>query len=158
MRNTRGQASLEFLMTYGWALLVIGVVMVVLWQWGLFTPQGTTKQTYMGFWGLMPVDYSYRTDGTLNISFQNNIIDGSINVTQINVTAEGIPTTDSTSPSLHQWVTPGGRFSWKGVVSGSAGAGNAYNIFLAVAYWDNRTGPTRIFRSSGTIQGSVESI
>jgi hypothetical protein len=152
MRKTRGQASLEFLMTYGWAILVVGVVMVVLWQWGIFTPSGNNKQTYMGFWGMMPVDFSYKSNGYLNISLQNNIIDGSINVTGVNVTADGIAQTESIS----QWLNPGDRFSWQKQVSGPTTQGNAYTILLTISYWDNRTGSGTVFTSSGTLQGTVE--
>ena len=113
MRKNRGQASLEFMMTYGWAILVVGVVLVVLWQWGIFTPSGGTKTTYMGFWGVMPVDFSYKSNGTLKLSLQNNIIDGNINITQVNVTANGI----SNSSSIAQWLTPGQLFSWEKQVS-----------------------------------------
>jgi hypothetical protein len=154
MRKNRGQASLEFMMTYGWAILVIGVVLVVLWQWGLFTPSGGTKTTYMGFWGVMPVDFSYKSNGKLNISLQNNIIDGTINVTQINVSADGIRSSDS---STTRWLTPGQRFGWESTVTGPTNQGNAYSIILTITYWDNRTGPDTIFRSSGTLQGTTES-
>lgn len=154
MRKTRGQASLEFLMTYGWAILVMGVVLVVLWQWGIFTPQGTSKATYMGFWGVMPVDFVYRSDGVLNISFQNNIIDGDINVTEISFTADGIPVSGI---PINQWLAPGEMFSWEQQVSVPVTAGNAYTLILSVAYWDNRTGSDTIFTSSGTLQGTVES-
>jgi len=140
-------------MTYGWAILVIGVVLVVLWQWGIFTPSGGTKTTYMGFWGVMPVDFSYKSNGKLNISFQNNIIDGSINITQINVSADGITSGDS---SIDRWLTPGQQFNWEKQVSTPTNQGNAYSILLTVSYWDNRTGPATIFRSSGTLQGTVE--
>lgn len=104
MRKTRGQASLEFLMTYGWAILVIGVVLVVLWQWGLFTPQGTSKSTYMGFWGVIPVDFAYRSNGRFNISLQNTIVDGDINITGINATIEGILITEN---DINKWLAPG---------------------------------------------------
>jgi len=153
MRKTRGQASLEFLMTYGWAILVIGVVLVVLWQWGLFTPQGTSKSTYMGFWGVIPVDFAYRSNGRFNISLQNTIVDGDINITGINVTADGI----SMPPDgVNKWLAPGEKFSWEKQVSASAAKGSTYTILLSVSYWDNRTGPGVVFISSGTLQGTVE--
>jgi hypothetical protein len=152
MRKTRGQASLEFLMTYGWAILVVGVVMVVLWQWGLFTPSGGTKTTYMGFWGVMPIDFSYKSNGTLKLSLQNNIIDGTINITGINVSVQGINAPDS----LHQVLSAGEIFKWEKQVSVGENQGNAYSILLIITYWDNRTGPASTFRSSGTLQGTVE--
>jgi hypothetical protein len=136
MRKTRGQASLEFMMTYGWAILVIG-----------------TKSSYMGFWGVMPIDFSYKSNGTLKLSLQNNIIDGSINITDINVSAQGIPSGES---SINRWLTPGQLISWEKQVSSAENQGNAYSILLTITYWDNRTGPATFFKSSGTLQGTVE--
>lgn len=139
-------------MTYGWAILVIGVVMVVLWQWGIFTPTSGTKATYMGFWGVMPADFSYKSNGTLILSLQNNIIDGNINVTEIIVTTQGY----SAPFPVTQVLTAGQIFGWQSQVSTGENQGNAYNILLTITYWDNRTGPGTIFRSSGTLQGTVE--
>jgi hypothetical protein len=152
MRKNRGQASLEFMMTYGWAILVIGVVLVVLWQWGLFTPSGGTKATYMGFWGVMPADFSYKSNGTLKLSLQNNIIDAYINITGINVSAQGI----ASNHNVNQTLSAGELFTWEKQVSTGENQGNAYNILVTIVYWDNRTGPATVFKSSGTLQGAAE--
>ena len=37
--NRKGQAALEYLMTYGWAILAVVVVLAVLWYLGIFTPK-----------------------------------------------------------------------------------------------------------------------
>ena len=37
--NKKGQAALEYLMTYGWAILAVVVVLAVLWYLGIFTPK-----------------------------------------------------------------------------------------------------------------------
>jgi len=34
----KGQTALEYLITYGWAILVILVVLAVLWYYGVFNP------------------------------------------------------------------------------------------------------------------------
>lgn len=34
----RGQAALEYLMTYGWAILVVLIIGVAMWQMGVFSP------------------------------------------------------------------------------------------------------------------------
>jgi len=34
----KGQTALEYLITYGWAIIVILVVLAVLWYYGIFTP------------------------------------------------------------------------------------------------------------------------
>jgi uncharacterized protein (UPF0333 family) len=34
--NSKGQGAMEYLMTYGWAILVVIIVGIVLWQSGVF--------------------------------------------------------------------------------------------------------------------------
>jgi hypothetical protein len=36
--ESRGQTALEYLITYGWAILVILIVLSVLWYYGIFNP------------------------------------------------------------------------------------------------------------------------
>ena len=38
----RGQGAMEYLMTYGWAILVVMIVGIVMWQLGIFNMGGTT--------------------------------------------------------------------------------------------------------------------
>lgn len=40
----KGQASIEYLMTYGWAVLVLSIVIVVLFAGGFLSPEGTVKE------------------------------------------------------------------------------------------------------------------
>ncbi|MFH0861742.1 MAG: hypothetical protein V1875_01815 [Candidatus Altiarchaeota archaeon] len=50
---SRGQGAMEYLMTYGWAILVVMVVGIVMWQLGIFNlNQGSTTAT--GFAKIKP--------------------------------------------------------------------------------------------------------
>lgn len=49
----RGQSSIEYVVSYGWAILVILVIGIVLWQLGVFTPQASTM-SFSGFGKLKP--------------------------------------------------------------------------------------------------------
>ncbi len=44
MKNRRAQAAIEFLTTYGWALLVIAIVLVALGWLGVFSPQNIIQE------------------------------------------------------------------------------------------------------------------
>jgi hypothetical protein len=162
MNRIKGQASLEFLMTYGWAILVIGVVMVALWQWGVFNPQGNVRPSFLGFWGVVPMDFQYKTNGDLVFSFQNSVIDGDINITAINITIS-----DKDKYSTGQLASPinissGQVTTWplSHLVSilPSGKAGQSYNLHVTIEYVDDRLGADRKFRSSGTISGTIESV
>ncbi|MCL4391339.1 hypothetical protein M1112_01435 [Candidatus Parvarchaeota archaeon] len=45
----KGQSALEYVMTYGWAILIIVVVAVVLYSMGVFNPRNTVTPTSTGF-------------------------------------------------------------------------------------------------------------
>ena len=49
---------MEYLMTYGWAILVVIIVGVVLWQMGIFNPSGASAPGSSGFGSVRPQDWS----------------------------------------------------------------------------------------------------
>ncbi len=57
MKKRYGQASFEYMMSYGWAVLVIAVLAVMLWNIGVFDPKNA-RQTY-GFSLLRPIAWNF---------------------------------------------------------------------------------------------------
>ena len=96
MMRIKGQAALEFLMTYGWAIIVSVIVLMAAWQMEVFNLGGSVKPTPTGFWGNTPYDMYYKSDGTLTLALQNKV-GGDVNITKINVTT-----------GLDSYTTPGG--------------------------------------------------
>ncbi len=47
MKNRKGQSAMEYLMTYGWAIIIVIIVGVVLWKLNIFTP--SAPKTSGGF-------------------------------------------------------------------------------------------------------------
>jgi len=149
--NKKAQTALEFLMTYGWALLIILVILVVAWQWGLFNPR-TVKRGSAGFWGLVPGDFAFTSGGTLKISLENQI--GSpVNITTINVTIEN-ENTYVQIPNVQ--INPGENYNRDFTGFSSKPAGSKFEGFISIEYIDDRTGET--YRSSGKIWGGVEEV
>jgi len=69
----RGQAAMEFLMTYGWAILAAIIAIGVLAYFGVFSPGKFTPSTvvvsapfYTEAWNVQAID------GTVNLEFKNN--------------------------------------------------------------------------------------
>jgi uncharacterized protein (UPF0333 family) len=56
--DKKGQGAMEYLMTYGWAILVVIIVGVVLWQMGIFNPSGGTAPGSSGFGSVRAKDWS----------------------------------------------------------------------------------------------------
>lgn len=71
-KKTRGQTGMEYLMTYGWAILVIVVVALVLWQMGIFEIGKTTEPGKRGFSQIRPLDWRLTTGGNLEITLLND--------------------------------------------------------------------------------------
>jgi len=47
---------MEYLMTYGWAILIIIVVGISMWQMGLFSPGAAIATSFSGFSTLRPIE------------------------------------------------------------------------------------------------------
>lgn len=70
----KGQAALEYLVTYGWAILAIVIIAAVLWYLGVFNPgkYAAGKQSG-GFSTVSVIDYTTvaGSPGTVTVSFGN---------------------------------------------------------------------------------------
>jgi len=63
---------MEYLMTYGWAILVAMVVGIVMWQLGVFDVGGHTTPGKSGFGAIIPLDWQgKKTDETISILLVN---------------------------------------------------------------------------------------
>jgi len=150
----KGQAALEFLITYGWAILIMGIVIAVAWQAGLFNIKGVEKEGWSGFWGVVPEDYVYLSNGRVDLVLRNDI---DANITLINITMKN--SRDEVHRSLCMPLVPGELTS-----SLSLGphpnfelpVGSKFRVFITITYNDSRI-PNRVFFSSGEIWGTVES-
>ncbi len=152
--SRKGQAALEFLMTYGWAILVILIVLVVIWQWGLFNPSGTIKSGQSGFWGVVPNDYKYEGGvgfGRFIVILQNNI-DNEVTIEEINVST---PTSSSNTGGPPVETVSAGNLSREHSIGGldQLTPGSSYEVFVVITYNDSRV--NRLLLSSGRIWGSV---
>ena len=54
--NKRSQSALEYMMTYGWAILIIVIVAVILYSMGIFNPSSSITSTVTGFSNLGAVN------------------------------------------------------------------------------------------------------
>lgn len=74
MESRKAQAAMEYLMTYGWAILVVMIVGVVMWQMGIFNLGGTTV-TSQGFSRIKPqlAATGLNSNGDFTIIFTNGV-------------------------------------------------------------------------------------
>jgi len=167
-RILRGQGSVEFLMTYGWAMLIILVVMVVLWQWGLFSLGESIEPGSFGFWGLVVQDgteFILHENGTLQVSLLNTV---GANVTVDSCAVKvGTTTVECNDPcndgtivrkdATPDCIVPPGeiRRIEVGDATWNTPSGKRFDASIAIVYKDVRTGENQ-YQSSGRIWGNAE--
>ncbi len=87
LRSKHSQSALEYMMTYGWAILIIVIVAAGLYSLGIFSPTNSASTTVTGFSGLGSVNFIC-TGGGLELSLGDSV-GYPINITNINVTING---------------------------------------------------------------------
>ena len=99
----RLQAALEYLMTYGWAILVILVVGFALYTLGVFSPRQFTGRQVSGISYFEVIDFKLDTDGVFILDLGNKygkaIVINWIISTIGGTTRSGTPTNDMLGPN-----------------------------------------------------------
>jgi hypothetical protein len=162
-RKNRGQGAMEYLMTYGWAILVVMIVGIVMWQLGIFNlNQGSTTTT--GFSKIKPQLAGVNKRGiTLTAVFTNGA-GTTIDLRTMTGRKNGAPDASSHAAT---WSFPAGGTTtalpagtnFQAVVAnadlGPNTVGNTFDVRLDVAYDVNIGGITTTHRDSGTLRGPV---
>ncbi len=143
---------MEYLMTYGWAILVVIIVGVVLWQMGVFTPGAGAAANFSGFGPLKPVEY-YCVAGvgatdTVTV-VMNNGAGGQITNVTVSVAGGSAIACDPTTVAAGKTA----RCSVPNVDCGTDTKGSRYEAAVSVGY-SSPAGEAR--NSAGTIWGPAE--
>jgi len=92
--NKKAQAATEFLMTYGWAILVVGVAIAALAYFGVLSPSRFLPNKCTMPSGVACIDY--KVDATDVTMILQNSLGYTINVTSINLASRPQAKTDNT--------------------------------------------------------------
>ena len=92
--DRKTQSALEYLMTYGWAILIIVIVAAVLYSLGIFSPSSSIGTTVTGFSGFQTTA-TCAPNGTMVIQLVNEL-GYAVNITNLNITYNG-----NTAPESH---------------------------------------------------------
>ena len=143
-----GQSALDFLMTYGWALLVMALVIAGLFSLGLFDTGSFIGTRASGFVQVTPVGWRVTPAGALSVMFKNNA-GTDITITQVNATMGASP------PISNSTAVPILNGEQSGTLAlGSFGAwSGSYTIRVTVSYNDSATGFS--YTDAGTLSGRV---
>ncbi len=152
LRSKHSQSALEYMMTYGWAILIIVIVAAGLYSLGIFNPSSSAGTTITGFSGLGTPQSLCMQDGGLRLQLGNS--QGyTINITRINITSNGI--TNSITPN--QLISPQGTYIFYIPNVCGTSSGSRYSFTSAITYTEPGTTFQGPYSSTGTAAGTVSS-
>jgi len=111
----KSQAAMEFLMTYGWAILVVLIVIGVFWQMGIFNTMFVPEKCVIGGGGYLNCqDWQITTnpDPAVSDSILLSVVNGQakeIEVGRIDINSEALSATCYNSTA--QSVLPGSKIT-----------------------------------------------
>jgi hypothetical protein len=148
LANKRSQSALEYMMTYGWAILIIVIVAAVLYSFGIFSPSSSISATITGFSGLGSVQAQCIGNQGLTIQLGNSA-GYTIQIANISVSASG-----KTVSVLEQTNIAQGESKVFYISNVCPSPSSRYSLRVTVSY----TEPGQVFSgpytSTGTITGS----
>jgi hypothetical protein len=147
----KAQSAMEYLMTYGWAILIVIIVAAALFALGVFNPATYTQSTATGFQNFqIPAGgWQFTSGGQLTIQLKN-MAGANINITSVQATYAGSSQTNSTYSGT---IGPGSAYTY--IVTGlsTAAAGSSYSVDVTISYTNLDT--TLSFQSTGKVTGTV---
>jgi len=154
MKGRKGQGAMEYLMTYGWAILVVMIVGVVLWQLGIFGGGPGAVNTASGFGKIKPMEPSIKYTGSaLSMSIMNGVGQG---VAGLNYTATG-DCTQAAKLAISGGDLKTGEVDTLSVAGcGSKTAGQSFSTTLTIQYVVTVAGTPITHTETGTVRGVAE--
>ncbi len=151
---------MEYLMTYGWAILIVIIVAAALYALGVFNPATWTGTRSTGFANIgQPTDWVYyATTGEFNITMKNSL-GSSISITEVKAECG---TTGSPNVILNSTVVPPWTVGAGGTIElytdaddcvALTPAGSSYSTLVSVTY--TKAGGTYMQTDTGTVTGST---
>lgn len=144
----KGQTALEYLMTYGWALLIIVVVGAALYALGVFNPATYATEGCRGFGYFQYSDIKIAAG---QIDLQVVTPSQAVTIDSIIIDKAGTPTTLTvTAPSGEQSI--GKQFTI--TATGTVGTvGDSFSKTITVVY--NVTGGIQLKEDTATCTGTI---
>lgn len=145
----KGQSAMEFIMTYGWAILIIAVILVTLYSIGSFSP--ATPSTCIAITGYLCASPVLNSAGMLSVNV-GQLSSGSITVTGTSCTSNPNATSfTQTTPIVMQADQPQ-NLTFYCPLSGFS-MGSSFSGYLWIEY--DGTAGTGLVGEIGRVKASV---
>lgn len=146
----RGQSALEYLVTYGWAILAIVIIAGVLWYFGIFNPAKFSGEKQCGgYSAFICQDFKVNTSGWLQIVL-NNKVGGQITGVNITTGSLGGWSCSPTTVGANANTTCNTRLAALGQTSGDS----FDQATITLTYTDARSGIAHT--DAGFVKGKYE--
>ena len=161
-KDNKSQAALEFLTTYGWAFLVILIMISTLAYFGLLKPSKVLPDRCNFGAEFSCLDYKINSTG-LKIKLKSSIGDPIIVPDLISLSTESTipfscPSQQNSSSLLTGWKTGEVKdIQWEGCNSAAAGliVGEKGKVLLTLRYYSVTSGPSYTREAQGEIFSTV---
>lgn len=151
----KAQSAMEYMMTYGWAILIVIGVGVVLWQTGILNPASSTPPGKSGFSQITPLDWvASASSRNINLVLINDA-GTRLNITAVNGTllSGGTGNCPNGLTAAQEFV-PAGTVNVNIFCAGLANAGEYYRAEISIDYTNPASGLSH--KSVGNIWGAIE--
>ncbi|VVC00988.1 Uncharacterised protein [uncultured archaeon] len=145
----KGQAALDFLMTYGWAIALVVIIAGVLFALGIFDVSNFVGSKAAGFSGVAVKGWKLDTAGNLELKVTNEV-GNLITINNVTATIGTNSTTNSTAIPLAVGEDSG-SITLSGFSSQSAGTG--YTAKVIITYTDRSSDFQ--YTSTGKLNGKA---
>lgn len=144
----KGQSAMEYLMTYGWAILIVIIVGGVIWY---YASQATTSGTAVkGGFSSVDVDSPWSLDSSGKLSFKViNKVGKDITIDAVYVSGASKVISPATST-----VSTGATSGWIDVTAAAAAGTGSYELNPVAIQYYLGTDSSRHFNSTGTLSGT----
>lgn len=146
-RESKAQSAMEYLITYGWAILILGVVLAALYALGVLNPGTYSTQECVLSSGFACLSYTMNSMGVLTLNLQQSTPDP-VSVYAIYCGQNTIPSgqqpnplsipvslpvgANAILPALPCYTSSGANFQ--------GGVGSVYSGVITLNYTDKLTG------------------
>lgn len=148
----KAQAALEYLMTYGWAILIIAIIAGALYYMNVFS-SSCDSPISTGFSGveILSNDFAFTSEGDLEIILTNAAAETVhiLNVTVQNGTSTDVANTTALTLDAGTTIT----YTFSGLTSPGS-KGSCYTEDVAIYY--TRGDLSTIFKSTGSLRHAVQ--
>ncbi len=153
----KGQSALEYMMTYGWAILVIVIVAAVLYSLGIFSPSSSVGTGSTGFAPFTASASSCSGSG-FKVAFTVGGTPGGapVTVTSVTVTSSsGFSGTPSMtiSPSPSRALSSGNTFTTNATATCTSGSHYSASMMIDYNYQNGALGTVNA-NATGTVYGT----